>query len=377
MRAIEAEAEAADEGDAAAPAFVQMGRHGSLRASAQRFLQAESSSADPADDGRQIVATLLANEGKHLKSTLLASLAGRIASDPFAKVKQLIQELVERLLQEAANESNQKGWCDKATKEAEQKRDYAAEEIRGLNGAMAKLEAERDQLSEELDGLSAAIQELVDARKTAEEERKAEKAQNMETIKEAEQGLSALNMCIDLLDKFYKTMSKNTVDLSLAQAKPSDDAPDAGFENGQAYQGAQAESGGILGMLDVMKSDFVRTMQETQQAEMQAEQDHLEFMTQSGKSKKEKEEAHAQKDSQKTDRETKLGEASDNLDAQTNAVKNAIKELRELKPACVDTGMTYEERVANREDEISALKKSLCILGRYAEYGPDGAADGC
>merc|ERR1712232_455779 len=114
-----------------------------------------------------------------------------------------------------------------------------------------------------------------------------------DTVDEAELGLSALNTCIDLLDKFYKTQQKNTVDLSLAQA-PADDAPGAGFEIGQAYTGAQSEAGGILGMLDIMKSDFERTISETQKAEAQAEQDHLEFMTQTGKSLAEKEEAKSQ-----------------------------------------------------------------------------------
>jgi len=42
----------------------------------------------------------------------------------------------------------------------------------------------------------------------------------------------------------------------------------------------------------------------------------------------------------------------------TAAVKVAIRELLELKPTCVDIGMSYEERVARREDEIESLKTS-------------------
>merc|ERR1712241_1237745 len=97
-------------------------------------------------------------KGQQLKSTLLMSLANHISADPFAKVKQLIQELIERLLTEAANEANQKGWCDKATKDAEQKRDYAAEEIATLNSDMAKLEALINKLTVELAELAEAIQ---------------------------------------------------------------------------------------------------------------------------------------------------------------------------------------------------------------------------
>merc|ERR1719282_1331542 len=222
-----------------------------------------------------------------------------------------------------------------------------------------------------------SIKELKDARQTAEDERKEEKQQNQATVDEAEQGLTALNMCIDLLDKFYKTIKKETVDLSLAQQSPEEDAPDAGFDNGEGYTGAQSEAGGILGMLDVMKSDFTRTITETEAAERKAVEDHLEFMTQSGKSLAQKEEAQSEKSAELDDRLSKYGEATDNLKTQTDILKTSVKELLELKEACIDTGMSYEERVARREDEIAALQKGLCILGRYAEYGPDGAADGC
>merc|ERR1719261_1037480 len=107
---------------------------------------------------------VLREQGAKLRSTLLTSLASKIAEDPFAKVKVLIQELIERLLKEANAEANQKGWCDKATKDATQKKDYAAQQVEELNGEMATLEALRDKLTEELAVLDTEIQELKDSR---------------------------------------------------------------------------------------------------------------------------------------------------------------------------------------------------------------------
>merc|ERR1719252_48301 len=96
---------------------------------------------------------LLRTKGKQLKSTLLTELASQVAANPFKKITKLIQELIERLLQEAANESNQKGWCDKALGDAKQKRDYTVEKLAALNSEMAELEGRRDELTEELDVL--------------------------------------------------------------------------------------------------------------------------------------------------------------------------------------------------------------------------------
>jgi len=359
MESIEAEAEVSE---SEAPAgFLQM-----------RSVQKH----EPADGGRQLIIDLLKGKGSQLKSTLLTSLATRIAADPFTKIKKLIQELIERLLTEAANEADQKGWCDKATADATQKRDYAADKVETLNAKMAKQAALSDKLEEEIATLAKEIEDLVKDQSEADQNRKDEKAENANTVVEAKAGLAAINMAIDILNKFYKTSAKAKVDLSLAQG-PLDDAPDAGFDNGEAYQGAGAESGGIVGMMEVIQSDFERTISETNKAEAAAQKDHLEFTTETQKSLAEKRMALKENTKIKDETDTNFSEASGNLDSQTSILVTSLKELMELKAACVDTGMSYADRVAMREQEIASLKKALCILGAYAEFGPDGLADAC
>jgi len=357
MEAIEAEAEISEAGEAP-----------------MSFLQKRS--VQKGDGGRGLIVSLLKGKGQQLKSTLLVSLATQIASDPFAKIKKLIQELIERLLTEAANEANQKGWCDKATADATQKRTNAADKVEDLNAKMAKLAALSDKLEEEIATLTKDIAQLNADQDEAEKNRKEEKAENANTVSEAKAGLDAVNMAIDILDKFYKTSAKAKVDLSLAQG-PLDDAPDAGFDNGEAYQGAGAESGGIIGMMEVIRSDFERTISETQTAEKEAAKDHLEFMTETSMSLAKKNMAKKEKTSLKDETDSNFNDAEDEMSSQTKILVTSIKELIELKAACVDTGMSYADRVAMREQEIASLKKALCILGAYAEFGPDGLADAC
>ena len=47
----------------------------------------------------------------------------------------------------------------------------------------------------------------------------------------------------------------------------------------------------VIGMLEVIEGDFQRTISETEKAEKQAAQDHTAFMTETGKSLAEKEQA--------------------------------------------------------------------------------------
>merc|ERR550537_880675 len=104
---------------------------------------------------------------------------------------------------------------------------------------MAELEALRDTLDEEIKTLASEIADLEARREEAEKIRAEEHAENAVTVEEAEAGLEAVKQAIDILDKFYKTVAKETVFLSKG---PADDAPDAGFDNFEAYKGAQGAS---------------------------------------------------------------------------------------------------------------------------------------
>merc|ERR1719401_487021 len=55
---------------------------------------------------------LLRKQAAALKSRSLSDLIKRAEADPFAKVKQLIKQLIERLLHEANAEIKKKAWCD-------------------------------------------------------------------------------------------------------------------------------------------------------------------------------------------------------------------------------------------------------------------------
>ncbi|CAK0833707.1 unnamed protein product, partial [Prorocentrum cordatum] len=282
---------------AASPGFMEAAEAAAEAAEAPSFLQrrhaphTDAERAAAAARGREAIIDMLKSQGQKLRSSELMALATQIAgvssADPFVKVKQLIQELIERLLAQQSNEADQKAWCDKATSAAEQKRGYAAEKITELNAQMAGSEALRDKLSEELSVLSSEVAELKANREKAEAIRAKEKAESEEAIADATAGLEAVQMAMDIMDKFYRTHAKNEV--ALAQQGPADDAPEAGFGNFEAYKGLQGESTGILGMMEVLESDFQRTITETKKFEAEAKQEHLEFMIETGKSLAEKE----------------------------------------------------------------------------------------
>merc|ERR1740121_3368128 len=189
-------------------------------------------------------------------------------------------------------------------------------------------------------------------------------------------GIAAVSEAIDILMKFYGTAANSEVSMLAKKKGPEEDAPET-FKAGEAYHGDQGANEGITGMLEVIKSDFERTVTETEKAEQQAEQDHLAFMTESGKSKAQKEVAKKERTKQKDETMEKLSSDQEDLDSQTSVLQAKIEELMQLHETCVDTGMSYEERVAQREEEIESLHKALCILENYEKYGEAGGDGTC
>merc|ERR1719156_482517 len=272
-------------------------------------------------------------------------------------------------MQEAADEANQKGWCDKETSAAEQDRDYNAETIVELNGRLATNEAIRDKLTEEIAVLEKEISDLKEELAKATKMREEEKEENAATIKEAEEGKDAVKMAIEVLSKFYAKAKDAKVEFTQG---PADDMPDSGFESGEAYTGKQAASGGILGMLDVILSDFKRTIRETTAEEAKAAQEFLEYERKTKISINTKTLALEAKQSEFDAISSQIDSDMEGLRSAQELLDQAITELIELHKACVDTGMSYAERAALREQEIEALKKALCILDTMGPVQTEG-----
>jgi hypothetical protein len=124
-------------------------------------------------------------------------------------------------------------------------------------------------------------------------------------------------------------------------------------------------------MLDVIISDFERTVKVTTKAEKASHREFVEFERTSKTSIASKETGKSQAESDLKSTDSKIVEAMDDLDKHQKMLDDSLKELEDLKPACVDTGMSYADRVQKRKDEIDALKKALC------ELDPEKVEDEC
>jgi uncharacterized protein YoxC len=308
------------------------------------------------DPTKQEIVAYLQHNANKLNSRNLNLLAEQMSADPFAKVKKMIDGMITKLLEEANEESDHKGWCDKEMGVNAQTRDDKTEEVNTLAAEVDKLKADIMKLAQQVADLSTAIAEIDAAVAKATEIREAEKAKNKETIEDAEAAQTAVGQALAVLKDFYK---KSATATAFTQQTPAEEAPET-FD--EPYQGMGGSSGGVVGLLEVIESDFNKLEAETTAAEEEAAKEFDRLIAESKKDKAVKTADMDYKKKSKTEAESDLSDSESDMKGAQKELDAALVYYEKLKPSCVDAGVSYEERVAKREAEIESLKTALKIL---------------
>jgi len=273
------------------------------------------------------------------------------SADPFAKVKKLIQDLIVRLMEEANEEAEHKGWCDTELATNEATRKEKTSKVESLHAEIDQLQASIAKLSEDLSDLQVSVAELTKAMATATKLRGEEKEKNTATISDAQQAQTAVAQALTVLKEFYAKAGEAT---SLIQKQPEIfDSP---------YTGMQSENGGVVGMIEVIQSDFARLEAETSASEAQSQKEYDDFMSDSSVTKAQNEKDIEHKTAKKQNEEQALQEKKGDLEGTQKELDAALAYFDKLKPSCIDSGVSYEDRVARRQEEIESLQEALRIL---------------
>merc|ERR1719323_484515 len=297
-------------------------------------------------------AAYLKEQAKRLNSRVLLAVADRAADDPFVKVKKMIKDLIVRLMEEANEEAEHKGWCDTELSTNEQTRKEKTEAVETLHAEIDQLEASIAKLTEDIGDLTAAVAKLQEDMAEATKLRQEEKAKNMETIKDAGEAQTAVAQALTVLKEFYEKAGDAT---ALVQQEPP-----AIFSS--PYKGMQSENGGVFGMLEVIESDFARLEADTKAAEATAQKEYDTFMTNSKVDVAAKSKDIEHKEAKKQDENQALTTKRSDLEGTQKELDAALAYFDKLKPSCVDAGVSYDDRVARRKEEIESLQEALRIL---------------
>jgi chromosome segregation ATPase len=311
------------------------------------------------DDRRMLTMRYLNQLGRKLKSTALVSLAYRAGSDPFTKIKGLLEEMIGKLLQEAAQEADQKAFCDKELGESKASLADKNDKIDVLSARIGKAESTVSTLTEEVSGLRTELFEMDQATANATAIRQDEKESYDVAVKEFQESADACNMAIQVLREYYEggdsfIQLKSTTRLRMKARSRSRGALD--LED--SVNGGE----GIIGMLEVAEADFAKMVAEAKANEDLAVDSFTKNAADTRVLKATKLAELKAKESEIKGLQATLDNQAQDKEGVASELQAVNEYLDRLKPQCETKAPSYEEQKARREQEIEGLKNALSIL---------------
>lgn len=306
------------------------------------FLQVVSSNG--ASD--QPVVKLLQDAALRTNSSSLALLSRRIRSvlrsdltsgaDAFDKIKTMLSDMIENMQKELRKAADKKAYCDKELSKAKGKQEGKQDELEDLQTKIDAAASKSATLEAEASDLQKALASLAETEVNMTQLRAKEKAQFEKTVPEVKESIEGVKMALRVLREFYGGTAK------------------ASENKGTAT--------GIIGMLEVVESDFAKNLAQMRVAESTAEGDF----------KKELQDMKLEKARKEKDMKYKI-QASQRLEADlqelqsdtenTKTELSAIEEFNNgLTAECTVPPESFKEKQAKRQEEIQGLKTALEAL---------------
>jgi hypothetical protein len=289
-------------------------------------------------------------------STAMVQLAQRLrmaslmSADPFGKIKGMIQEMIEKLVAEAEKEAEHKAYCDKEMGETKVKKEDMTDEVDDLQVKIDKATSKIAKLKQDINTLMQELAKIAEEQQTADKIRAEEKAAWDSASADFTSGLEGVGMALQVLRDYYAEKEE-----SLLQTGAHTHAKSRGTKSSGA-------ASGIIGMLEVVESDFSKLLAEGKAAEEQAVKIYEEQTTENKIATKTKETEIKYKTKDQKETESLLESLKEDIGGSQKELDAINQYWEKLQPVCVAKPEPYEERKKRREAEIAGLKEALKIL---------------
>jgi len=275
----------------------------------------------------------------------LAQLASRMSSairlnhgaDVFAKIKAMISDMVEKLEKEQAEAAELKQWCDKELAETTAKKEDSTATFEKLSTKIDSKTSQSKKLKEEVATLQKELAELARSQAEMDKIRAEEKEIYEKNKPELEAGLKGIKLALKILNDYYAKADKS-------------------------HGSSDGAGSGIIGMLEVIESDFTKGLTEMVAAEQMAAAGYEKETKENAIEKTTKNQDVKYKTKEAASLDKAVAELSTDLEGVQAELEAVNEYLASLEKKCTYKVESYEERKARREAEITGLKEALEIL---------------
>merc|ERR1719359_885489 len=289
----------------------------------------------------------------------LISLALKGKKVRFAKVLKMIDDMVALLGKEQQDDNDKKEYCENLIDKTEDDLKQLELRVSDLGKAIADYKEQIATLTDEVAGLEAGIKALDKQVAEATADRKEEHEENTETVANDNAAKELIGLAKNRLNKFYNPELYKPDGAALAQQGVAPPPPPETFG---AYAKKGEESGGVIGMLDMMVADLDKEITETETEEAENQKEYETFMGDSAEKRANDSKSIEDKESAKADLEGTLVAAGEEKTAKTKEAMVTAKYLSELHGDCDWLLSNFATRKEARAGEVDALKKAKAVL---------------
>jgi len=312
------------------------------------------------------VVNILRKLAKEQRSPALAQLAGRISvavrtsaqtgEDPFAKVKDMISNMITKLQEDAASDASHKAYCDKEYSETKQKIDELEYDIEKYSTKKDKASSQSAKLKDEVATLHKTLLEVTKSQAEADKLRKEEHDTYVAAKKDLEQGLEGVRMALQVLRDYYANKEDGGAASAASLVQQMQPAMPT------THSSSSGSGGGIIGMLEVIEGDMGKNLAGIEMEEMTAatEYERLSMDNKISKTSMEQDVKYKTKEAASLDKA--IVELASDLDAAQTELASVRDYSTSIRNMCEQKPESYTERKARREAEVAGLKEALKAL---------------
>jgi len=291
-------------------------------------------------------------------------LASRQAA-PFDKVKQMIKEMIEKLMGTASEEAEHHAFCDTEMTKSHKSKGTKQENVQKLTDRLALMAAEIERLTDEIAQAQHDLTDMAQSLQAANLVRSEEHQRAQTAMTEYGDAQQLLKHALGVLNEYYSQENR--------------DADTAGTLGSVEVHGERNREGlgaGIVSILEIAVEDFAELESSTRLEEMKAQKMFKDLMleTRIRTAQFEKDVEYKTREKVKTEGDKARTEAD--LKSYQKELEAVSGYLEQLKASCIAKAEPYEDRKARREAELANLKEALDFLnGDGAAPSPPAAED--
>jgi flagellar biosynthesis chaperone FliJ len=315
--------------------------------------EADASQDEPDDkmiEARRKAVQKLKDMSEKFGSFALMDVAGAATSDPFSKVKGLIEGMISKLVEQANAEASQKSFCDEETAKSKKAQGEKSLTLDKLNSRIETAAATKAQLQQAISDLQSDLAALDKGTAEATKIRGEEHATYLKESSDYKKAATAIEEATGVLKQYYAGAGAALLQQSAKGKQPSFGAP-------------KTESAHvILAILEEAGVKFTKMLMKTEDTEVEAAK-AFETLVQDNKVAKASKETEIKgAESEIKSLTVALQAGKEDASMTSKELDSVMEYLDKLKPQCEAKVMSYAEKKAKREQEIAGLKEVLEIM---------------